>query len=69
MVLSGGKSTNHPQEEAMKKMLQQLMKDESGASMIEYVLIASIISIGALAVMPGTAAAINGVWTAVTAAL
>ena len=35
----------------MKKMLQKLMKDESGASLIEYVLIAGIISIAGIVAM------------------
>lgn len=35
----------------MRKMIEKLMKDESGASLIEYVLIAGIISIAGIAAM------------------
>jgi pilus assembly protein Flp/PilA len=35
----------------MKKMLQKLMKDESGASLIEYVLLAALIGVAAIAGM------------------
>ena len=35
----------------MRKMIQKLMKDESGASLIEYVLLAAIIGVGAIATM------------------
>jgi len=32
----------------MRKMIQKLMKDESGASLIEYVLLAALIGVAAL---------------------
>ena len=35
----------------MRKIFEQLKKDESGASLIEYVLIASVVSIAGLATM------------------
>jgi len=35
----------------MRKMFLKLMKDESGASLIEYVLLAAIIGVGAIAAM------------------
>lgn len=53
----------------MTRLIQRFLKDESGASMIEYVLIAAVISIGAIAVMPDARDAINSVWTRVTTAL
>jgi len=37
----------------MKKMFLKLMKDESGASLIEYVLLAAIIGVGAIVAMQG----------------
>lgn len=38
-------------EDVMKKMFLKLMKDESGASLIEYVLIAGLISIAGIVFM------------------
>jgi pilus assembly protein Flp/PilA len=35
----------------MKNLIQKLMKDESGASLIEYVLLAALIGVAALAGM------------------
>jgi pilus assembly protein Flp/PilA len=40
-----GTSASNPTEEVMKNLFVKLMKDESGASLIEYVLIAGLISI------------------------
>jgi Flp pilus assembly pilin Flp len=44
----------------MRKMLRKLMKDESGASLIEYVLLAAIIGIGAVAAMQLVSTAAQG---------
>jgi pilus assembly protein Flp/PilA len=38
-------------EEVMRKMFRKLMQDESGASLIEYVLLAALIGVAALAGM------------------
>ena len=35
----------------MRKLIEKLMKDESGASLIEYVLLAALIGVAALAGM------------------
>jgi pilus assembly protein Flp/PilA len=43
--VASGTSARNPMEEAMKNLFVKLMKDESGASLIEYVLIAGLISI------------------------
>jgi Flp pilus assembly pilin Flp len=43
----------------MRKMIQKLMKDESGASLIEYVLLAAIIGIGAIVAMQAVTTGAN----------
>jgi pilus assembly protein Flp/PilA len=44
----------------MMKMLRKLMKDESGASLIEYVLLAAVIGVGAIIGMQAIRDAANG---------
>jgi pilus assembly protein Flp/PilA len=59
-------ASGHPQfgtEEVMRKMLQKLMKDESGASLIEYVLIAGLISIVGFATMQLIGGDLGGILT------
>jgi pilus assembly protein Flp/PilA len=46
-----GTSAINPTEEAMKNLFLKLMKDESGASLIEYVLLAALIGVAAFAGM------------------
>ena len=47
----------------MKKLIQQLLKDESGASLIEYVLIGGIISIVGIVTMQAIGVDIGTIWT------
>jgi pilus assembly protein Flp/PilA len=42
---------SNEREEAMKNLFRKLMKDESGASLIEYVLLAALIGVAAIAGM------------------
>jgi pilus assembly protein Flp/PilA len=49
--VASGTSARNPTEEAMKNLFVKLMKDESGASLIEYVLLAALIGVAALAGM------------------
>ena len=53
----------------MKNLFQKLAKDESGASLIEYVLIAAVVSIGSIAVMRTTNTDIQGIWKSVSGIL
>ena len=46
----------------MKQLIQKLLKDESGASLIEYVLIGGIISIVGIATMTLIGGDINTIW-------
>jgi pilus assembly protein Flp/PilA len=47
----------------MKKLIQQLLKDESGASLIEYVLIGGIISIVGIGTMVLIGTDVSTIWT------
>lgn len=53
----------------MKKFLAKFAKDESGATAIEYGLIAAGISIVIIASLPAITAALGGIWAQVAAAL
>jgi pilus assembly protein Flp/PilA len=53
----------------MRKIFEQLKKDESGASLIEYVLIAGLISVATVAAMTATNTSVQGVWASITTAL
>ena len=46
----------------MKQLIQKLLKDESGASLIEYVLIAGIISIVGIGTMGLIGGDIGTIW-------
>jgi pilus assembly protein Flp/PilA len=47
----------------MKQLFQKLLKDESGASLIEYVLIGGIISIVGVGAMIGIGSDVGSIWT------
>ncbi len=53
----------------MKSLIQKFLKDESGASLIEYVLIAALVSVASVAAMRATNTSVGGVWTAIQTAL
>jgi pilus assembly protein Flp/PilA len=52
----------------MRKLLNQLWKDESGASLIEYVLIAGLISIVGILAMTAIGTNVNSILTNVSTA-
>ena len=47
----------------MKQLIQKLIQDESGASLIEYVLIGGIISIVGIGLMTTIGGDIKDIWT------
>ena len=47
----------------MKQLMQKFLKDESGASLIEYVLIAGIISIVGIVTMAAIGGDVSTIWT------
>ena len=47
----------------MKQLIQKLLKDESGASLIEYVLIGGIISIVGIGTMVLIGTDVSTIWT------
>jgi pilus assembly protein Flp/PilA len=49
-------------EEVMRKIIQKLVKDEGGASLIEYVLIGGIISIVGIGAMTLIGGDVNTIW-------
>jgi Flp pilus assembly pilin Flp len=51
------------------KFLKSLPKREEGQTLVEYALILSLVSIGAIAVLGPLSGAINGVFETVTTAL
>jgi pilus assembly protein Flp/PilA len=51
------------------QMLKKLLKDESGATAIEYVLIAAAMAAVLIAVMPGLATALTAQFTTITSAV
>jgi pilus assembly protein Flp/PilA len=57
----------------MKKMLKNLMTDESGQDLIEYALVAALVGLGAVAAMKGLTNSIgntfNGIGTSLTTAV
>ncbi len=53
----------------MKKMLRKLMQDESGASLIEYVLIAAVISVATIVIMGTVNTQVNATWQRIVDAL
>lgn len=52
----------------MKQMIRRFLKDESGASLIEYVLIGGIISIVGIVAMTTIGTDLNTIWKAIAAA-
>jgi pilus assembly protein Flp/PilA len=52
-------------EEQMKQIIRDFLKDESGASLIEYVLIGGIISIVGITVMTQIGGDISKIWDAI----
>ena len=50
-------------------MFKKFLKDESGATAIEYVLIAAAMAAVLIAVMPGLSAALTGQFTTITSAV
>jgi len=53
----------------MIQMLKNLHKEESGQDLIEYALIAALISVALAGTLPAVATAITGVFTSVETAL
>jgi pilus assembly protein Flp/PilA len=47
----------------MKKIIREFLKDESGASLIEYVLIGGIISIVGIGLMSAIGSDVKTIWT------
>jgi pilus assembly protein Flp/PilA len=47
----------------MKQLIQKFLKDESGASLIEYVLIGGIISIVGIGIMTAIGTDVRTIWT------
>ncbi len=54
-------------EDHMKELIQKFLKDESGASLIEYVLIGGIISIVGIATMVLIGGDVGTIWTNIRA--
>ncbi len=52
----------------MKQLIQKLLKDESGASLIEYVLIGGLISIVGIGAMVGIGGDVSSIWTKINTA-
>ncbi len=53
----------------MKKFFSRFAKDESGATAIEYGLIAALISVAIIAILRLTGSTLVGVWTTIQTAL
>lgn len=53
----------------MSKIVARFMKDESGATAIEYGLIAALIAVAAIAAMQGLGASLNTTFTNVSTAM
>ncbi len=53
----------------MRKMLNQFVKDESGATAIEYGLIAALVSIAAIAALTTLGTQLSAIFTQVATAL
>jgi pilus assembly protein Flp/PilA len=49
--------------------MQNLLRNEEGQDLIEYALLASLLAVGAVAVMGPLATAVNGSFTAATTAI
>lgn len=47
----------------------QVLRDDHGQDLIEYALIAAVLSLMAITALPGLASSINGVWTTIAAKL
>jgi pilus assembly protein Flp/PilA len=50
-------------------LFARFVREENGQDLIEYALLASMISIAAIGVLPGVGTAVTNVFTAVTTAL
>jgi len=53
----------------MTEFWHKLHRDESGQDIIEYIVIAAVISVAGIALIPGIATKIQGYWNALSAAL
>ncbi len=53
----------------MKQMIRKMWHDQNGQDMVEYALIAGLISLAAVGAVSATGTSINGVWTAVQGAM
>jgi pilus assembly protein Flp/PilA len=62
-------STTHPQEVGLKYCLLKFLSDESGATAIEYGLIAAGISIAILAAVNGLGSNLNTMFSSVNSSL
>ena len=50
----------------MPTMIQQLIRDESGATALEYGLIAALVSVAAIAALTQLGGALNGIFTTIS---
>lgn len=53
----------------MKVYMQYFWKDTQGQDLIEYALLAGLVAVAAIAVLPGLATAVNGVFTKISTQL
>ena len=58
-----------PQEKTILSIFRKLMKNEQGATAIEYVLIASLISVAAIAAMTSVGSKVSNVLSNVASAM
>jgi len=53
----------------MLELLKSLHKEDTAQDIIEYVFIASLISVSAVVIIPGIAPKVSGYWTSLSTAL
>jgi pilus assembly protein Flp/PilA len=62
-------TTQHPMEQKMKSLVARFVNDESGATAIEYGLIAALISVVCITVLTQVGTKLNNKFTSVSNAL